>query len=1569
MCWRCIIGVLAIVLLVGGVQRAAAQQNPNIAEATHPLGFTLKKVVSNTTICSGQTFSYTIYYSFPAGTQQVTITDQIPSPLLVQSVTVSNVCGTPTVSAPPPGSNGTVTVQWTSIPAGGCSGSLTIVVSFPNGTTCNGTTARNRVCLVGIVKTSQGNQVADFCTPFVSTTAQATNPWQIQKNPLGATWAGGNCQWKYAGDTMTYQIQVCKNNPAPCGGYGQLNLVNGVVTDVLPAGALFVGASCTGVTYNSGTNTITWNVGNLSATPPYNCASCNIKVYYPPSTFPTNSQITNTATLSGQLGSSQNPCGQFTQSSTVCWTKVLPPPPTTNATLFKWVSTNGQPGCSGQYTIQFCNNGNTTISSATIRDTLHAGLTITGTSQWPTSGFTISTSGNIVTATLASPLPPNTCRWLYINFSISPTATPNSTITNCAWAQVPGLAPMQSCVSFVVNAPSPTACIQKEICSQQASYTPGQIIRVRFRLQNIGGQNISGATLTDNLNPNFQYIGNPAFYTSNSWSTPCNPQSGTSAWTPSPTISVSGQTITISNITIPATCQNLFWSGCGFYGNTGVPYYWVEFDVKIADTAGLGNIPNFYTLSGGGLAQPVQSNTVLVLVTGNVGFTLDKKVASDTTNWQNSLTSTAGSTVNYRLRLNFTGTVGLRHVTFIDLLPRDNGAADDKILQACGSRGSQYDVTYQSLVLSSPGSAASYNNAATTLADANAISSATSAPANLFPNKCGTSGSWTSGVAAGNKNVGFYFGSSGIGVSTPPTVVFSAKLSNNAQPAQLACNTFAAGGAVRHYLNSSTSQDVPVGPLESAPVCVTIDSSSRCYDAQLQGVPIPIGVVSWQGATACKYQVTVGLNNPGPATQGCAYSPQGTVTPNSFTVPNGASTLTLTFIDTPPPNNFACIIFGTPDPAGVCAPCDTVCFDLRPCPQQDTCCPRFERVSIKCIGPDSAGNMMYSIVGLGTIPCKAQLIISSPEGAFSPSVFGIGPGSFTINTTFTDLPPAAGASITVYYTIIGGSGTVLCRDSGVIKLPPCPQQPRNCCMGWWRRIQSQVKWFSNGAVQISGTLGAGPAPIHRFAAAIVSAQLKRWCPIIPPPSAPWQRIFGDMTSGWLIPAPGAPQMLTPYSRQIVWEGPIPDSCISWGQLPASFQLNMLFPAPTGFKCGDSLRFTVRYTFTDCECRSCDTLITYTVVRKKQIIALPWEPISAAWLSRRELAITLPNIVAVSADTTERVALRSIELKGITPRGIRVEYCQGSGDECQWQECTQCYVKTGGGNVLVVWPSNAEGGQYRIVLEDTDPGEELFAILSWEENEGTNSQTVTISIPPYSDRPNPSGIVVQDRESAPPHVRTFALAFVNGDIPVEEISIELKALPQPDGTIPAIIAMGPIDGSGITIKCCSYWRPNCPCYWVISEPLEPGAVFRPLFVTVAGAKRDALDAVEVEYTLTDRNGTVIRRGRILLEGAISGIEQPDEGDTERAGITIGSIIPNPATENATVAIKNPSAPTTAQVVLYDALGRQVAVLLKGAMLPSGTTAVTVNLSELPAGVYSIVVRSTHGVDMKRFVVTR
>ncbi len=1546
---------------------ASAQQNPNIAEATHPLGFTLKKVVSNTTIPTGAPFSYTIYFSFPAGTQNVTITDVLPPPLLFHSLSVTNACGSFTPSTPSPGTNGTVSVTWNSLPPSGCSGSLTIVVSFPNGTTCNGTSVRNRVCLVGTVLLPQGQQqTAEFCTPFVSTTAQASNPWTIDKQVLNSTYIGGGCQRALNSDTVAYAICVSKTP----GTQGQLNLVNGIVTDVLPAGAQFISASCPGVSVSG--NTITWNVGNLSATPMYNSVCCTVTVYYPPSQFPTGSQITNTATLTGLLGSAQQPCDQFTKPATICWQKILPPPqpPTTQATLYKWVSTNGQPGCSGQYTVGLCNTGNTPITSATITDTVPSGLTITSTSS--SGGLSISTVGNTVTATLSTPLAAGQCRWLYINFAILSTATPNTTVTNCAWAQIPGLSPLHSCASFVVQAPAPSACIFKEICAPQPSYSLGQTLRIRLRLQNIGGQNITGATITDNLNPNFEYVGNPAFYTTTVWNTPCNPPNAT-PWLPAPSLSVSGQTLTISNVNIPATCQNLFWNGCGFYGNTGVPYYWVEFDVKIRDTAGLGNIPNSFTLSGGGLPQPVQSNTVYVLVTGNTGFTLNKHVASDTTNWQSSLVTSAGSVAHYRLQLNIpTGSVPLRHVTFVDLLPMDNGSADDKILQACVSRGSQFPLAYNGSFTATP-AANGFNNPATALADANAISAATGAP-NLFPNKCGTAGTWSTGLPAGAKNIGFYFPTA-IGASTGATVVLPVKVDANAQPGQLACNTFAAGGAVRHYLNSTTSTDVPVGPLESALACMRIDTATRCYRMQLHGAPQPVGIVPTPAGNACKYTVTVTVNNPGPAVQGCASSAHGTVSPSTFTVPTGTTTMSFTFIDVPPPNSVACIRYGILDAAGQCTPCDSVCFDLRPCPQPDTCCPRFEKVEIKCLGRDSVGNALYSLVASGVIPCKATLLLSSPEGSFTPSAFGIGPGAFTIGTTFTDVAPPAPGAIVVYYAVIG-QGVVLCRDSARLRLPPCPPTPRNCCDGWFRSLQSTVKWFSNGVVQITGAATAGPAPIHRFSAAIVSAQLKRWCPIIPPVPSPWQRIFGDITSGWLVPTPGAPQMLAPYSRQITWEGPLPDSCKPWSKQPATFQLQALFPAPGGFKCGDSLRFTVRYTFTDCECRTCDTLITYTVVRKKWFDDFPWDNIAVKRIAEGKVALFIPGTEVTSTDTTVpmRASLRILEL--VAP-GIRdVEICRWSGrdDDCDGPADDVAVKITEGGCVVVFpWDKNVP---YRLTLGPEGVGDTtgyLTGIFTWDEVDlrtgasESASEERTLAIPPLRTGPGPQFELIQDHESRPPHVRTFSLALVNGDTPVEGVEIQLKALPQPDGTVPQIIAMGPIDSDRLVIKHGSKVCGRTPCFSV-EQALAPGEVFRPFYITVAGSQRNALDAVEVEYTIRNRGGDIIQKGVVWLEGSVSKASESEEEPLSLGGVEIGSIMPNPANETATIALRSRAGAVNVEVALYDAVGRRVATLLSGATLPAGTTALPAQVGTLPSGVYTVVVRSVQGTAAQRFVVT-
>ena len=132
-----------------------------------------------------------------------------------------------------------------------------------------------------------------------------------------------------------------------------------------------------------------------------------------------------------------------------------------------------------------------------------------------------SISGGVMTATYAASLAPGACAYLQVNFTIPIGATVGSTINNCANVTYTGLgSPIQSCAPFIVTAPAAKACIWKEVCNQQPSYTAGQTFRYRLRVQNIGGQAITGASITDVLNPNLQYVGNPTYYTTTNWASP-----------------------------------------------------------------------------------------------------------------------------------------------------------------------------------------------------------------------------------------------------------------------------------------------------------------------------------------------------------------------------------------------------------------------------------------------------------------------------------------------------------------------------------------------------------------------------------------------------------------------------------------------------------------------------------------------------------------------------------------------------------------------------------------------------------------------------------------------------------------------------------------------------------------------------------------------------------------------------------------------------------------------------------------------------------------------------------------
>ena len=983
-------------------------------------GFTLKKVVSDTAIATGDNFSYTIYFSIPAGATSVTITDVLPPAVSFQAISVTAACGSPTVSTPTVGSSGgTVSLNWATVPSG-CSGSFVITVNFPNGVTCDGTSARNRVCLMGEL----GPVPVDFCTGYVATTAMAEDPWNIGKWIIGAGSQPGPCNKVTADSVVKYQVCVWKD----VGTTGQLNIDNAVVTDTLPPGAVLVSSTC-GMTQTG--NVLTWNVGAMSALPMYNTQCCTFEVLYPSTLFPTGSQITNSATLRGTLGSGNNPCGEAEHTSNETCIEIKQ---VTSANFSKYVYTNGQPGCAGKYRIWLCNNGSLPITTMNITDTIPSSLDsiMLGTVS---SGISASLTGNVLTASLSSPLLPTQCRLIEIEFVIPATATPGSTITNCANLIIPGMPPRQACATFTVNAPAAKPCIRKEICDEQPSYSPGDVFRYRLRVQNIGGLPITGATVTDILDPNLVYAGNLATYTASTWSAPCQT---TSNWS-GVTLTQTGNTLNFALPTIPASCQDLFYTYCGMYGNAGVPFYFIEFDVMVSDTAALGNIPNRFTIGGGTVTTPVTSNTEYVNVVGTAGFTLEKGVAADTTSWASSITVPAPSSVNYQLRFTVApGSVGLRHITFADLLPRDNPPNDQLILGPCTPRGSVFDVNFNSIVSTTP-VATGYNNPLS-FAAVNTFTPA-GAPGAMFLGGCGTAGTWALGLVPGDDNIGFYFGSTPLGAGSSATSVVNVSIPPSASEPDSACNTFAANAAVRHLINSTTINDVPVGELESGAACIHIEegqvSKDTCFTAQVKSVT-PAGV---DAVGDCMYTVVLTVTNPtiNPLI-GWFDSDQGSVTPPTLTLPSGTSTQTLTFTDTAPADSFVCIRYGIIDQQQQRVLCDSVCFDIGPCDEEPDPCDslRVIQAGATTTGIDpTTGDCIYDVTfSMQNNTGAAQPVwFETFAGTVTPGVLTIPTGSSTQTLSFTDTPPTD-SFICIRYGIFDNNQRVLC-DSICVDLPPC----------------------------------------------------------------------------------------------------------------------------------------------------------------------------------------------------------------------------------------------------------------------------------------------------------------------------------------------------------------------------------------------------------------------------------------------------------------------------------------------------------------------------------------------------
>ncbi len=692
--------------------------------------YAIKQIVSNTQIKSGVNFSYTVIFTFPLGTQDVSIIDNIPPELEVIDVTGLPICGgnqsmpyyQPSIQGSP--TQVEYNLSGMNTTCNSMTGSFEITVRFWPGITCDSTEAHNEV---GILVNGQYQN-----TPTLTTMATAINPWVITKNlridridDASINYHSNSCDYMILENSSAiYEICIHKNDSCVGTIDGQMNMDSIIISDFI--GDAQIDSSSLSI---PGTNligqTVTHNVPvGLNAANPDESYCFEIIVNYPSGSFPVGSQISNSASYSGYI------CSNLVSavSDTIC-TEIVPYSP---YGIFRKLNymTNNVRGCDSYYTIRLDNtNGIVPFDSIVITDSIPDGIIVesirvnqgapnslvsvdidgANCNQNMVPGFTVDTTqfplinGSVVDFKVSG-LQINEIIYITIHFEIDPTAQLDDTITNCAYLDplnnvVDSAQNLTSCKWFVVGEPQPKTCINKSICNPQTSYQPNDTIKFRLRVQNKGSAPVAGGNITDLLSSNFEYIGNEVTYKSYEQDPSCSDVNGIPPLaSPSDVFffndyDTSTTTLFYDLYDIDSNCDIITYPGCDRnYGN--IYYYFIEYEVRVKDDAAPGVTPNKFVLDEGD-GSVNWSNTVDVLITAHYGMELEKllRTGSDTL-FYSSLDVYPGDTARYLLNLKNTSNVPLSNIKLVDLLGLNSGLNDLTVLNRMQNRGSNFSVDY-----------------------------------------------------------------------------------------------------------------------------------------------------------------------------------------------------------------------------------------------------------------------------------------------------------------------------------------------------------------------------------------------------------------------------------------------------------------------------------------------------------------------------------------------------------------------------------------------------------------------------------------------------------------------------------------------------------------------------------------------------------------------------------------------------------------------------------------------------------------------------------------------------------
>lgn len=811
-------------------------------------------------IKSGQPFTYTITYNWSGGAPgTLYIKDIVPASLDVLSALPSNPIST--IS----GNTVNFAISGLTNPSG--SGTVQINARFKPGITCEGVEACNVAQITNDIKGDKWTRSNSSCV----ISDKPENKWSLKKEKIAG------CA---IDDEVIYRICITSPGGTDIGG---LNLFIDSLEDMLPAGAQIIDVNGNWSGPDGVTSTGTWTgltggpgVLTVSPYPVWYCTY--IRVKYPSSGFTVGDNVTNKAKLTYHTVCDVAPkVWQDSVSSILCEgvsTGALNKYFMYNIYFYNnpyWYPTFA-PNCCGTYNMWYMNTGTLAQGPVVIEDTLSGDVDVSriqtdipndnailpvtvevftwnGSScnTTPAATFTYTTLG----AKSESTLPPNICRikWTYdtipvntivreyldvcartTNFKTGIALTPGY-IANNPMAVHTGAINLFDDVDTPVDPTAPNVIAVKLFTGEcnagtvnpNGPFMPGDTVRYRLAVANVGNLNATLASITDNLPAGFTYAGNETYfygnfnYNINMYSPNCGTftttvpaEVGGSITSPS----VGANTLVWNFPVLPARCD-------GF-----VEFFLIEFDVALSQNPPVLAGQHNNTFDFDASNSPVVTSNVAVMTVNAIAQLQAKKevrLKGSGAAWSNIANITIGQTAEYKLSIINTGNTPLTDLCLLDIAP---WVGDINVLPPYNPRNSQFNLPYNpadgAITITPAGFASTYNTA--TVGTQRNPSRA---------NECGGFCGITDPVGASASTWGAPATTYSYKVNANPSITLAA----GATLEVLVPATVPSGTAVNDTAcNSFALRAVPAGLPN---VCLSTESNKACIVAKEKADPLP----------------------------------------------------------------------------------------------------------------------------------------------------------------------------------------------------------------------------------------------------------------------------------------------------------------------------------------------------------------------------------------------------------------------------------------------------------------------------------------------------------------------------------------------------------------------------------------------------------------------------------------------------------------------------------------------------------------------------------------------------------